>query len=233
MKRQITSNAETGTWRLVSCHRRRVLLGLLLGVAAGPLAGLTASADQEHAATKMRWDLIHVVSFSPLTVEAGGEDSAKANDGSMITLTGSGTFLVNQGVGLPRNVTGGGTWESFDKDGKSTGSGTYQVTRLVSWNEAPGSPVPGTIDRIGDGTLADNRGGLLVIHIDYSDGTEGALVVSCHLPGAGPPTTPDTVFEGVTATKSFVAYWNRVAPVAGVDGNRTLFHALPHGGDAD
>jgi len=50
--------------------------------------------------------------------------------------------------------------------------------------------------------------------------------VSCHLPGAGPPTTPETVFEGITATKGFVAYWNREAPLPGVDANRTLFHVL-------
>jgi len=32
------------------------------------------------------------------------------------------------------------------------------------------------------------------------------------------------VFEGVTASKGFVSYWNRQAPVDGVDANRTLFH---------
>ena len=36
--------------------------------------------------------------------------------------------------------------------------------------------------------------------------------------------TPNTVFEGITASKSFVDYWNRVAPVPNVDGNRTVFH---------
>jgi hypothetical protein len=59
-----------------------------------------------------------------------------------------------------------------------------------------------------------------------SDGSKGTLLVSCDLPGA-----PADVFEGVTPTKGFVAYWNRIAP-AGAD-NRTLFHVLPHGGDHD
>jgi hypothetical protein len=33
--------------------------------------------------------------------------------------------------------------------------------------------------------------------------------------------------ESASASKNYVDYWNRVAPVAGVDGNRTLFHVLP------
>jgi hypothetical protein len=44
-------------------------------------------------------------------------------------------------------------------------------------------------------------------------------VVSCT--GA---TAPADLFEGVTASKGFVDYFNRVAPVNGVDANRTLFH---------
>ena len=55
--------------------------------------------------------------------------------------------------------------------------------------------------------------------IDYSDGSRGILVVSCHLAG-----TPDSVFEGITASKGFVDFWNREAPVDGRDGNRTVFH---------
>ena len=89
------------------------------------------------------------------------------------------------------------------------------------------------LDNIGDGTLTDNRGGLVVLSVRYSDKGKGSLVVSCHLPGVGPPETPETVFEGVTATKGFVDYWNRVAPVPAIDRNRTLFHVLPHGDDDD
>jgi hypothetical protein len=32
------------------------------------------------------------------------------------------------------------------------------------------------------------------------------------------------LFEGITATKGFVDYFSRVAPLGGVDGNRTIFH---------
>jgi hypothetical protein len=45
--------------------------------------------------------------------------------------------------------------------------------------------------------------------------------------------TPDTVFEGVNASKGFVHYYDNVAPVAGVDANRTLFHVSPEDEDND
>ena len=61
--------------------------------------------------------------------------------------------------------------------------------------------------------------GLAVLRIQYSDGERGILVVSCHLAG-----TPDSVFEGITASKGFVDYFNSQAPIPGVDANRTLFH---------
>ncbi len=64
--------------------------------------------------------------------------------------------------------------------------------------------------------------GLVVLSIAYDDdGSRGILVVSCHLVG-----TPDSVFEGITAPKGFVDFWNREAPAGGVDANRTVFHIL-------
>ena len=78
-----------------------------------------------------------------------------------------------------------------------------------------------TVTLTGSGTFAVR---------DSDDGSKGILVVSCGLPGnplPGPAGSPDTIFEGITASKGFVDYWNRAAPVPKVDGNRTLFHALP------
>jgi hypothetical protein len=43
--------------------------------------------------------------------------------------------------------------------------------------------------------------------------------------------SPAAIFEGVTATKGFVDYWNREKPVMGVDGNRTNFHVTPSSED--
>ncbi len=132
--------------------------------------------------------------------------SALANDNSKITVTGTGTFAQ----GEPEDVTGGGTWTTFDPTGAVTASGTYEVTRLVRFDQAPGAVADPTI-----------KAGLAFLGIKYSDGSHGVLVVSCHLPG-----TPSSVFEGITASKGYVGYWERDPAVAGVNANRTNFHEL-------
>src|SRR6266581_356128 len=95
-KEQIMNNPDTES-RFTARVTRRALVALLLGIAVGPLARLTAIADEGDDVTTMRWDIIHVPSFAPLTIDAGGRASAKANNGSWITLTGAGTFLVGSG----------------------------------------------------------------------------------------------------------------------------------------
>jgi hypothetical protein len=204
----------------------------LLAAAVCAFHGGSSKADPPHpAATKIRWDLVSLISFSPVTAVTGGHDSALANDGSEVTLTGSGTFVftpTNQPIAA---VTGGGTWQTFAPDRvTSTGSGTYVVDRLVRFSPAPGVQTSTLVDEIGNGTLADNRAGLAVFDIEYSDGSRGILAVSCHLNGNPPPQGPDaspaSIFEGVTASKGFVDYWNRVPPVPGVDANRTIFHVI-------
>ena len=198
--------------RNVPLSRREVLRGVgavgLLGALGTPTA---VFADE----TKVRWDIISV-DFAAGTVSAGGVASALANDGSKVTLTGSGTFQPDE----DNDVTGGGTWKTFSRTGAQTGSGTYRVTGFVSWERAPGTP-PLPIDKIGN--LADNSAGLAVLRVRYSDGSRGVLTVSCHLVG-----TPASVFEGITTTKGFVDYWNRVAPPSPPGNeNRTTFHITP------
>jgi hypothetical protein len=185
---------------------RRWFLGvtvLLLPMFASSIA----KGDREE--TAVRWDIIHFISFNPPTVEAGGRSSALAEDMSKIILTGSGTFVV----GDSEEVTGGGTWEVRDKDGNLTGSGTYQVIRLVRFDLAPGRPGPTLVDTIGN--VADLRAGLAYLRIRYSDGSQGILVVSCQL-----LTSPRSIFEGITASKDFVDFWSPAGP----DG--TLFHVV-------
>ena len=202
------------TKRFWSLRLAIVLVLLLLGAA---LFVSSASAGGSHQETRMRWDIISV-DFATGTLSAGGIASAKANDGSMITLTGQGTFVPEEGFGN-QDVTGGGTWQTFDPSGNSTGSGTYKVTGFVSFTVAPGTP-PLPHDNIGK--LKDNRAGLLVMTIRYSNGSRGVLTVSCHLVG-----TPDSVFEGITVSMGFVDYWNRQAPPAPPgNANRTTFHIL-------
>jgi len=167
------------------------------------------------AAAHVRWDIVSL-GGTPLCASAGGVASALAQDGSVIVLTGSGTFVAPAGGGGTSSATtGGGTWQTFAPGGiVSTGSGTYSVTGLVRWEEAPGSlPI---CDNIGN--VADAHSGLAVLRIEYSDGSRGHLVVSCDLPVGTPPS----LFEGVRASKGFVDYWNGTPPIGNT--NRTVFH---------
>ena len=170
------------------------------------------------ASATFGWDIIHLSVVSGVTtISAGGSAYALANDLTSIQITGSGTF----GGGVP--PTGGGTWAAAGASAgpSGTASGTFTVTGLVRFDVAPGSLPPGVIDNIS--SPADARGGLAVLRVAYSDGSEGTLTVSCHLPVG----SPSGVFEGITATKGFVDFHDRVPPVPGVDANRTNFHVVP------
>src|SRR6266849_251983 len=126
--------------------------------AASKVSGISASAEASTDEQKVRWDIISIdFSVTPHPVTAGGVASALANDGSKITLTGSGTFHS----GDPEDVTGGGTWQTFANGGASTGSGTYQVTGLDRFVVAPGTPPTINLDRIG--TAAEARAGLVFL----------------------------------------------------------------------
>jgi len=218
-----------------------------------------------------RWD---IVSVQGVNVLPGGVASAMANDGTLITFTGSGTFVAPAGgqsgihadgdgddlraelggaaerdgpgddvcVGdaadggdrgrghcSGRNghaatssaVTGGGRWEIQGFLGIGSASGTYWVTGLVRFEPAPGT-LPPVNDLVGNPDEAS--AGLIVLRLAYSDGSHGILVISSRLVGA--PDAPDTVFEGITATKGFVDFWRRLPPInfPFFDANRTLFH---------
>ena len=169
-------------------------------------------------AAKIRWDIVTLPTFTPPTIKEGGVTFASATDGSFIKLTGSGTL----GPGESDPVTGGGTWETFTVSRASTAKGTYRVTALVSFQEAPGSLPATFVDQIAP--LANARAGLAILRVAYTnaDGSPagtGILMVSCHLPGA-----PDTIFEGVIATKGTATYFDRALTMPGVDANRTIFH---------
>jgi hypothetical protein len=188
--------------------------------AAGALGALTAVGGPtvvfaQPATAQHRWDLPSI-NFSTGEVRAGGNASAMAVDKSLIKLTGSGTF--RESPGDPQAVTGGGEWTTSG-GGVGAHSGTYKVTGFVSFAPVPGKLPSPLTDRIGSGSQA--HAGLVTLLIAYSDGDQGVLTVSCHL-----DNTPDSVFEGVTASKGFIDFYNAQAPVAGVDGNRTLFHLL-------
>src|SRR5215831_11212947 len=175
-----------------------VLAGLILPLGAAPL--LFAQAAH------IRWDIVTLASGSPAP---GGIASALSNNNSVITITGSGTFVAPAGGnGTSSATTGGGTFKIFTSDGTLRASGTYEVTGLVHWQEK------GTFPGLPDNAV----GGLAVLRVEFNDGSRGVLTVSCHAPSVSSPA----IFEGITMSKDFVDFWNRQAPVAGVDANRTL-----------
>jgi hypothetical protein len=185
---------------------RRKWLGVAVlvfgGIALLSAVGARAAPINE----EFRWDIVK--DSSVIDIIPGGEASALASDGSKITVTGSGTFIPSSGF-----ATGGGNWVTRDGKGVVTGAGSYAVTAFVTFAQAPGKLLlpAGAIDFIAPAHTA--RAGFVVLRIAYSDGTEGVLVFSCMLLG-----TPESVLEGVTASKGFTDYWNSViAPV-------TIFH---------
>src|SRR5712692_861127 len=101
-------------------------LGIVVGLFSLPAAG-------EVRAQTAQWDIISV-SFSPTgsTVSPGGVASALAEDGSQISVTGEGTFVVEK----PAMVTGVGVWLTRDPVGSLTGFGTYQVSEVLTFAEA-------------------------------------------------------------------------------------------------
>ena len=203
----------------------RWLLGATV-VTFAVVSGLTIGSRLVRGqADHVRWDIVHLnPSTTPPTLSAGGEAFASAISGSApsglkIKLTGSGTFVAPESGGTSSAVTGGGTWQTFSGCPSaciSTGTGTYQVTKLVSWEFANLST--GTfIDLIGD--VNERANGTAVLRIEYSDGSLGTLGIGCHGPGA-----PVGIQEGIIATKGFVTYWTGEVPSATLNKNRTTFH---------
>lgn len=174
------------------------------------------AADTQSADVGVRWDIITLPSFNPPTIQAGGQATGMGMDGSTLTLTGSGSFDLQE----PDSVTGGGTWTLTDPKGTVTGKGSYQVTSSIQFTSTPGTEAPGMVDNIGK--ASDFTAGLAYLRISYSDGSRGILTVSCRAPSGAPAPVP----EGITASKNGVLY-SLVPPKPNVDGNRTSFHVIP------
>ncbi len=190
------------------------------GVSLALLLVMTFGSRLAHGqAEHVRWDIINLAFTTPPTLTAGGVAFATTKNPTSlkIKLTGSGTFVAPASGGPSGAVTGGGTWETFSGCPAacvSTGSGSYLVTGLVSW-EFDNFQLPVINDLIGP----NGANGNAVLRIQYSDGSEGTLGIGCHGPGAD-----DGIVEGVIATKNYVTYWDAAAPVGGVNANRTSFH---------
>ena len=124
---------------------RRWILGAAISLL--PVLPILAVADSE-GTNKIRWDIIHIAKFDPHgnVIEANGKASASAQNKSMMTMTGSGTFTV----GDSDDVTGGGTWQIVAPPPESTTTrGSYRVTGLVRFDLAPGAQTSNVKDHIG------------------------------------------------------------------------------------
>jgi hypothetical protein len=193
-------------------RRTTRLWGLAAALTVGATVMLltTFASAAAGGASHVRWDIISTTGIPPAPISAGGHASATAPDGDTITLTGSGHFVAPASGGGSGAADGGGTWTT------SGGSGTYEVTALVSWERANDQANVGFVDNIGGGTRTN---GAAVLKIAFSDGSSGVLTVGCHGPGA-----PPGIFEGIATTKGYKTYYNVPAPAPGVDAGRTLFH---------
>ncbi|MCD4686569.1 MAG: hypothetical protein K8S97_11600 [Anaerolineae bacterium] len=206
--------------------RSFVVIGVLVGLFGGVAFGVNGASAQD-TANAYRWDIFQFVDdepfIEPFASGEGGVAYAYAQDGTIIMLTGSGTFQLDD----PTAVTGGGLWTTFPSHGLApTGEGTYTVTELISFVEAPGTIPPVIGDTIAERT--DARAGLAVMRIVYADADgnpagSGVLTVSSRLA----KDSPASIFVGVTVTKDFTAFWDRFEPVRGVNANRANFHVIP------
>lgn len=204
----------------------------------------------------IRWDIVHVTRFNPVTFQPGGQASAiEDSDNWKLTLTGAGSFVPGQ----PNSASGGGSWNITDGKGAIIGAGTYQVAQLVQWAEYCGtapSALPSTyVDQIAEAQVF--REGTAVLSVLYTDSSspsappESGVITLFDRPDlsalppppptAGPPAAPSAAHTaalkvaccmpaplplGITATLDFHAFWNREPAQPGVDGDRVAFHAV-------
>jgi hypothetical protein len=163
---------------------RKLLLAVafVVGLAASPSAALATDANGNH--DTYRW------------IVAG--DTAKAADGSTITMLGHGLLSA----GPDKMANGGGT---FSTSGGSSGHWTATAVQgFVSYGQTPGFPVPGA------------TGGLTKLKVSLDNGMTGVLTIFCVL-GSPPPS----VMEGI----NLILGAGASAEYTEQDGGFTLFIA--------
>jgi hypothetical protein len=139
---------------------KKLLLAVVFvaGLVAMPSGALAADANGNH--NMYIWRV--------------GGDTAKAPDGSTITMLGHG-FLS---AGPDKMASGGGT---FSTSGSSSGTWTATAVQgFVSYGQTPGFPIPGA------------TGGLTKLKVSFSNGMSGVLTIFCVV---GSP--PQSVMEGI------------------------------------
>ena len=138
----------------------RKVLALVISITA---AAIGATSVMAHGVTQNHASYTWIVGFLP----PGSADTAKAPDGSTITMKGSGTLMA----GPESTATGGGTYT------KSSGeTGTWVATALDGFvSYGPGTLIP------------LSNGGEAKLRVTLSNGQTGTLTIFCVAPGSSPP----------------------------------------------
>lgn len=204
-------------------------------------------------ADTIRWDIISLT-VQPTTIAAGGEASARTEGGLRITITGSGTFRVdnpNFGTSATGSVAAEGliTPDGFGEIGKTPTTDDFEISAKLSIGKVTGG---------GNWTLRDASGNTI------SSGTYRVVLLTRFDPAPGANTgindqignlsdlhaglaimeieysdatrgilvischlagTPDYIFEGIVISKANGFFWNREAVQGGVNANRTAFQS--------
>lgn len=198
---------------------------LFMGLAILCLFGGNVDLRAQNNGDVYRWDIVTINSVgsdviggsgTQTVITANGTALTAAADASTMTITGSGSFVVDQsprleGLRIGPSAAGGGTWVLRDSPagtfaGGIIGGGTYKVTGFVAFTLAPGTLSGTVVDNVGRG--ADIRAGLAVLRVQYSDGALGLITVSCRLAG-----TPESVLQGVRLSKGFVDFSGQTSTV--------------------
>ncbi len=110
-----------------------------------------------------------------------GPDVAMAQDGSSVTLVGSGQF----NAGPSKSAIGSGTYVLKNPAGQTTGTGTWRVTGMLGFVSYGNATPEGLPDFL--------FGGLAKLRVSLSNGSAGILTIFCLL--GVPPAGMD---EGVS-----------------------------------
>jgi hypothetical protein len=184
---------------------RSIAILVALAGAAAALAVWSSGASAREggmAATPFTFYLTHYVLLgsdpnNPTGVryENSGRPSAKAANGSTITLTGKGGWNPAEG-----SASGGGTYTVTNKTGAVTARGTWRATKFASFLQLPGwwgiqdfkeagwQGPPGSA----------SYSGFLTLNVEVSGLGKGVLKLWCLMPGV--PKPAGHVSDGLSLT---------------------------------
>jgi hypothetical protein len=157
-----------------------LLVALALGIGAGPYAAI-AQEDLPYTFFLTHYELLgDPDSPEGVRYHSDGKPSAKAPDGSSVTLSGGGAWDPTS-----KTAEGGGQYTIKDKSGEVTARGSWQVTDFGSfeqfdgwWGMGPGFREEGWQGPPGSTTFS----GFLTLEVNLEGQGDGTLVAWCLMP---------------------------------------------------